>query len=142
MPNVVSAAGRAEPTYPIASVGNALRLLLLFRERKAIRLSDASDYLGVANSTAHRLLAMLVHREFVEQEPGQRTYIAGPALVEIGLAAVRGMDLRTSARPVLECSNRMRRQPPTADRPRPRRRHSGALVSTSCNLVAFRTCRR
>ena len=102
MPNVVNAAGRAEPTYPITSVGNALRLLLLFRERKAIRLSDASDYLGVANSTAHRLLAMLVHHEFVEQDPGQRTYIAGPALVEIGLAAVRGMDLRTSARPVLE----------------------------------------
>ncbi|MEJ7773134.1 MAG: helix-turn-helix domain-containing protein, partial [Geodermatophilaceae bacterium] len=102
MPNVVNAAGRAEPTYPITSVGNALRLLLLFRERKAIRLSDASDYLGVANSTAHRLLAMLVHHEFVEQDPGQRTYIAGPALVEIGLAAVRGMDLRTSARPILE----------------------------------------
>ncbi|MBA3294655.1 MAG: helix-turn-helix domain-containing protein [Geodermatophilaceae bacterium] len=75
-PNVVNAAGRAEPTYPITSVGNALRLLLLFRERKAIRLSDASDYLGVANSTAHRLLAMLVHHEFVEQDPGQRTYIA------------------------------------------------------------------
>lgn len=101
MPKLVSA-GRAEPTYPITSVDNALRLLLLFRERKAIRLSDASDYLGVANSTAHRLLAMLVHHEFVEQEPGQRTYVAGPALVEIGLAAVRRMDLRTSARPVLE----------------------------------------
>ncbi len=102
MPKVVISAGRAEPTYPITSVGNALRLLLLFRERKVLRLSDASDYLGVANSTAHRLLAMLVHHEFVEQEPGQRTYVAGPALVEIGLAAVRRMDLRTSARPVLE----------------------------------------
>lgn len=102
MPRVESDPARAEPTYPIASVGNALRLLLLFRERKAIRLSDASEYLGVANSTAHRLLAMLVHHEFVEQESGQRTYVAGPALVEIGLAAVRGMDLRTSARPILE----------------------------------------
>ena len=98
----VSASARAEPTYPISSVDNALRLLLLFRERKSIRLSDASEYLGVANSTAHRLLAMLVHHEFVEQDPGQRTYVAGPALVEIGLAAVRGMDLRTTARPVLE----------------------------------------
>lgn len=102
MPKVVSASARSEPTYPISSVDNALRLLLLFRERKSIRLSDASQYLGVANSTAHRLLAMLVHHEFVEQDPGQRTYVAGPALVEIGLAAVRGMDLRTSARPVLE----------------------------------------
>ncbi|MBA3799453.1 MAG: helix-turn-helix domain-containing protein [Geodermatophilaceae bacterium] len=61
MPKVVSATERAEPTYPITSVGNTLRLLLLFRERKAIRLSYASYYMGVANSTVHRLLAMLVH---------------------------------------------------------------------------------
>lgn len=94
--------GRQSPTYPIASVGNALRLLLLFKDQQQIRLSDASTYLGVANSTAHRLLAMLVHHEFVDQDPSQRTYVPGPALVEIGLATVRRMDLRTSARPVLE----------------------------------------
>lgn len=93
---------RPAPAYPIASVDNALRLLLLFREQHQIRLSDASDYLGVANSTAHRLLAMLVHHQFVDQEPSQRTYVPGPALVEIGLATVRRMDVRTSARPVLE----------------------------------------
>jgi IclR family transcriptional regulator, acetate operon repressor len=91
-----------EPAYPIASVDNALRLLMLFRGQPRVRLSDASDHLGVAHSTAHRLMAMLAYHGFVRQEPESRAYVAGPALVEIGLAAVRRIDIRGYARPVLE----------------------------------------
>ena len=91
-----------EPAYPIASVDNALRLLMLFRGEPRVRLSDASEHLGVAHSTAHRLMAMLAYHGFVRQEPDSRAYVAGPALVEIGLAAVRQLDIRRHARPVLE----------------------------------------
>jgi IclR family acetate operon transcriptional repressor len=91
-----------EPAYPIASVDNALRLLKLFRGQPRVRLSEASEYLGVAHSTAHRLMAMLAYHGFVRQEPESRAYTAGPALVEIGLAAVRELDIRLYARPVLE----------------------------------------
>jgi DNA-binding IclR family transcriptional regulator len=94
--------GRTPPAYPITSVNNALKLLLTFRDKQQLALSDASAYLGVAHSTAHRLLAMLAYHDFVRQERGQRVYVAGPALIEIGLAAVRQMDLRSIARPVLE----------------------------------------
>jgi DNA-binding IclR family transcriptional regulator len=90
------------PAYPIASVDSALRLLTLFRDRPRVRLSEASEHLGVAHSTAHRLMAMLAYHGFVRQEPGSRVYVAGPALVEIGLAAVRELDIRRHARPVLE----------------------------------------
>lgn len=90
------------PTYPISSVDNALRLLLLFRERKSVRLTEACAYLDVAHSTAHRLLAMLIHRGFVQQDPGTRAYRPGPMLVEIGLAAIQKMDIRAEARPFLE----------------------------------------
>lgn len=90
------------PAYPIASVDNALRLLMLFRDRPRVRLSEASEHLGVAHSTAHRLMAMLAYHGFVRQEAGSRAYVAGPALVEIGLAAVRELDIRLHARPVLE----------------------------------------
>ena len=93
---------QSAPAYPIASVDNALRLLVLFRDRPRVRLSEASAYLGVAHSTAHRLMAMLAYHGFVRQEPGSRAYVAGPALVEIGLAAVRELDIRLHARPVLE----------------------------------------
>ena len=58
---------------------NALRLLMLFRERPRVRLSEASEHLGVAHSTAHRLMAMLAYHGFVRQEPGSRAYLAGPA---------------------------------------------------------------
>jgi len=93
---------QTRPAYPIASVDNALRLLMLFREQARVRLSDASEHLGVAHSTAHRLLAMLAYHGFVRQEQDSRAYVAGPALVEIGLAAVRQLDIRLLARPVLE----------------------------------------
>ena len=76
------------PAYPIASVNNALLLLLLFREQPRVRLTDACKYLGVAHSTAHRLLAMLAHH--------------GPALVEVGLAVVGSLNVREQARPVME----------------------------------------
>ena len=92
----------ARPAYPIASVDNALRLLTLFREQSRVRLSEASEHLGVAHSTAHRLLAMLAYHGFVRQERDSRAYVAGPALVEIGLATIRHMDIRLHARPVLE----------------------------------------
>lgn len=90
------------PQYPIESVGNALRLLLMFRENPRLRLSDARDRLGVAHSTAHRLMAMLVYHGFVLQDSLSRAYIAGPALVEIGLSVIRTMDIRTVARDLLE----------------------------------------
>lgn len=97
-----SATQGAGPAYPISSVNNALLLLLLFREQPRVRLTDACKYLGVAHSTAHRLLAMLAHHGFVQQEPSTRAYVAGPALVEVGLAVVGSLDVRAQARPVME----------------------------------------
>ncbi len=90
------------PSYPIVSVDNALKLLHMLREQSHIRVSDASRAIGVARSTAHRLLAMLRHHGFVQQDPFSRAYIAGPALLDFGLAALRDRDIRTHARPFLE----------------------------------------
>ncbi len=98
--NTADAAG-SRPSYPISSVDNALRLLLMFRDHKRLRLSQVAQSLGVADSTAHRLLAMLSHHDFVRREDELRVYVAGPALLEIGLAAVRNLDIRVLARPIL-----------------------------------------
>ncbi|WP_158083727.1 IclR family transcriptional regulator [Mycobacterium sp. AT1] len=91
----------APPAYPITSVDNALRLIRLFKDRDTLRLTDACSYLGVAHSTAHRLLAMLIHHGFVQQDPQSRTYRPGPTLLEIGLAVVEQSDFRTKAKPLL-----------------------------------------
>jgi IclR family acetate operon transcriptional repressor len=93
---------RRPPAYPIASVDRALRLLLLVGRRSRVRLSEASDALGVAPSTAHRLLAMLAFHGFVRPDGDRHGYVAGPALAEIGRSAVREADLRRLARPLVE----------------------------------------
>lgn len=84
------------------SVDNALWLLQLVGERPALRVAEAADVLGVARSTAHRLLTALRRRGFVIQDRPNGAYRPGPALQEIGLAAVNRIDIRRVARPVLE----------------------------------------
>lgn len=90
------------PQYPIESVDNALRLLLLFGQQPRIRLTDASAYLGVASSTAHRLLAMLQYRGFVRQDSVSRAYEPGPGLSLLVSATLRQLDIRGRVHPVLE----------------------------------------
>jgi IclR family transcriptional regulator, acetate operon repressor len=91
---------REAPTYPIGSVDKALRLLLLVSERPGgIRIGEASSLLGVAPSTAHRLLQMLSHYGFAEQNPGTKTYSAGPAIRRLQNSRARVLEL---AKPLLE----------------------------------------
>jgi DNA-binding IclR family transcriptional regulator len=90
------------PQYPIESVDNALKLLLLFGERAEIRLTEASQYLEVASSTAHRLLAMLQYRGFIRQDSRTKAYGPGPALTGVAFAVLGRMDLHTVARPILQ----------------------------------------
>ena len=75
---------------------------MLFKKRNRLRVSDAAEELGVARSTAHRLLAMLEFHDFVAQDPTTRLYVAGSALTDIGLAIVRDMDIRSIARPTMD----------------------------------------
>ncbi|GAA1391181.1 glyoxylate bypass operon transcriptional repressor IclR [Pseudonocardia kongjuensis] len=67
------------PAYGIDSVDHALRLATLLKQEGPLRVMEAAEHLGVARSTAHRLLAMLVYRDFAEQDDDRR-YLAGPAL--------------------------------------------------------------
>jgi IclR family transcriptional regulator, acetate operon repressor len=89
-------------TGGLTSVDNALWLLQLIGERHALRVAEAADLLGVARSTAHRLLSALRRRGFVMQDRPNGAYRPGPALNQIGLAAISGIDIRRIARPVLE----------------------------------------
>lgn len=86
----------------LSSVDNALHLLSLVGERRALRVAEAAEELQVARSTAHRLLTALRNRGFVTQERPNSVYRPGSALLEIGLAAVGRLDIRRAARPVLE----------------------------------------
>jgi DNA-binding IclR family transcriptional regulator len=61
-------------------------------------VNEASAGLGVAPSTAHRLLRMIAHYGFVEQDPESKTYLPGPALQRMGRPRERFLE---AARPVL-----------------------------------------
>lgn len=101
--------GPPVPQYPIESVDNALKLLLLLGEQSEIRLTDATRYLGVASSTAYRLLAMLAYRGFVRQDPGSKAYRPGPALTGVAFAVFGRLDIPRLAAPILgELSERLR----------------------------------
>lgn len=86
----------------LTSVDNALWLLQLVAERQALRVSEAAELLGVARSTAHRLLSALRRREFLMQDKRNGTYRPGPALHAIGMMAISRLDIRRIAQPVLE----------------------------------------
>jgi DNA-binding IclR family transcriptional regulator len=82
-------------------VDRAVRLLLLVHQRSRVRLSEASEALGVAPSTAHRLLAMLVFHDLVRQED-RFAYVPGPALARIARGMISETDLRLRARPFIQ----------------------------------------
>lgn len=70
---------RQPPQYPIASVDRALALMEMVRDFGRIRISVAAQLLDISPSTAHRLMAMLVYRGYVEQDASRR-YVPGPAM--------------------------------------------------------------
>lgn len=86
----------------LSSVDNALRLVHVLSQREEVGVAEAGRLLGVARSTAHRLLTTLVAHGFAEQDPARRTYRAGPALRESGIAVLRRYDVRDHGRPYLE----------------------------------------
>jgi DNA-binding IclR family transcriptional regulator len=98
------------PQYPIESVDNALKLLLLLGEQPQIRLSEATRYLGVASSTAHRLLAMLTYRGFVRQDPVSKAYLPGPSLTGVAFAIFGRIDIQRSATPIMRALSEQLRE--------------------------------
>jgi DNA-binding IclR family transcriptional regulator len=88
------------PAYPVGAADTVLRALLLLNEAGELRLSDTAARLGVAKSTAHRMLAMLILHGLAEQD-GRRVYRPGPALRRISGFSGPPPDLVTAADPVL-----------------------------------------
>lgn len=67
------------PAYGVTSVDHALRLAVILQIEGPLTVSTAAARLGVARSTAHRLLSTLVYRDFAVQDD-DRSYRAGPVL--------------------------------------------------------------
>jgi predicted transcriptional regulator len=91
---------KTPPPYAIASVDHALRVAVMLQLEDGVTVSEVAERLGVARSTAHRLLAMLVYRDFAVQDENH-LYRAGPVLELAAHSQSRVSSLRAAALPHL-----------------------------------------
>lgn len=90
-----------KPPYALESVDNALRALQALRDQGRLRVSDVAAELNIARSTAHRLLSMLVYRDFAIRSE-DHSYLPGPALSAPPLRGEPAQRLRQALRPHME----------------------------------------
>lgn len=91
---------KTPPPYAIASVDNALRIATMLQLEGPLTVTEVAQRLGVANSTAHRLLAMLVYRDFAVRTT-DRAYRVGPVLELAAHSQSTTARLRAAALPHL-----------------------------------------
>ena len=85
----------------LESVDNALRLLVLLAREGDVGVTAVASELGVAPSTAHRLLSTLRYRGFAVQSGG-RGYQPGPSYASLRVGQQATGDLEAAAREQLE----------------------------------------
>ncbi len=87
----------------VQAVTRALSLLeIIAREDRAITISELAKKAQLKLATAHRLLATMMNRGFIEQDPVSLRYRLGIKAFEIGNAAFSVNDLRMVSRPFLK----------------------------------------
>ncbi len=91
---------KTRPSYAISSVDHALHLAAVLQLEGQLTVSEAAARLGVARSTAHRLLSMLVYRDFAVQGD-RRVYHPGPVLELAAHSRSEASRLRSCALPHL-----------------------------------------
>lgn len=91
---------KKRPPYAIASVDHALRLATVLQLEGALTVTSAAERLGVARSTAHRVLQMLVYRDFARKDDNH-VYHPGPLLELASHSASGTAELRRVALPYL-----------------------------------------
>ncbi len=101
----VSSRPRSESSGPLGgvkSVTTALEVLDCFVDVDELGVSDIARRLGVAKSTAHRLLTSLAAHGLVDKNPETGHYRLGLHLFELGQLAGTRLRLRRTAMPLLE----------------------------------------
>ena len=85
------------------SLERGIRLLrtLATRPQFGWRLSDLAAASGLDKGTVHRMLGCLVAERLVEQRAGDRHYLPGPLLFELGLARPERAQFQRAAEPLL-----------------------------------------
>lgn len=87
----------------VKSLQSALRLLdLVGRARGGARVKDLAALSGVNPSSVSKMLSTLAAQGFVRRDDATRRYLLGYKLIELSTNLIESMDIRATARPVLE----------------------------------------
>ena len=87
---------------PVKSADRTLDVFeLLVSEPQGLTVSEISERLGLARSSAHGLVRTLHSRGYLTENGGRRFHL-GARLIQLGLNVVDGLELRTAARAPLE----------------------------------------
>lgn len=86
----------------VQSVATALELLDCLVAERELGVAELARRLGIAKSSAHRILTTLVAKGYVQQVPETRNYRLGLRLHELGAVVASRNQLRDHALPLLE----------------------------------------
>ena len=92
---------KTPPAYVVTSVDHALRVAVMLQMEGPLTVSQVANRLGVARSTAHRMLSTLVYRDFAAQDD-ERRYHPGPVLALARHSQSGTSQLRVAALPPMQ----------------------------------------
>jgi IclR family KDG regulon transcriptional repressor len=95
--------GEAPKIYNVRAVERAMRILSSFDGQHAeLGVSEIAQATGLHKSTTHRIMMTLLNGGFLERTADGERFRLGLRLVELGMSALRGLDIRRAAFPYME----------------------------------------
>jgi len=68
----------------------------------SLGVSEVARDVGVSKAVVHRIFQSLLSRRFLQVDPVSRAYRLGPSAAALGARALRDLDMRRAAQPILE----------------------------------------
>ena len=94
---------RDPEAYNVRAVERAMRILSSFDGEHSERgVSEIAQVTGLHKATTHRIMITLLNGGFLERTPDGERFRLGLRMMELGLGALRGLDLRRAAFPYME----------------------------------------
>lgn len=93
---------KPEESVRPSSVQNAMHLLTLFSvEEPELGISEIADKMGIANSTAHRLVTTLASEGFIAKDLNTNLYRLGISILALSNIVTSTMEINQVSLPVL-----------------------------------------